>query len=324
MSEENKNVTRRDFIKKGILAAGIMALVASPIVPLLKARQASASNLSEAKAGVSKAAAASGSQQPRSWTMVIDLKKCDGCVSIGTAPQCTQSCINEHLVPKGMQWIQAYSVDLPGGGSYFMPTPCNHCENAPCVNVCPVGATYQTAEGIVLIDQRRCIGCRFCMAACPYQRRFFNWGTPDQPPQAALAHYTPETEIPAIKGTVMKCNFCPDHLHSGALPACAAGCPMKAIYMGDLNSDVATNGTELVVLSKFLDDNSAYRYKAELGTKPRVWFLPGHGQNFGRDSNNPIVAKPVSWPEGTLDYSGRVSVWPWSKPDKWPWEVQIK
>ncbi len=325
MQNKENGLTRRDFLKKSALALGMMALVSAPIAPILKARQASA-NSSNTKLATQSTAGASApdKQKLRAWAMVIDLKKCDGCVSINSPPQCTQACINGHMVPKGMQWIQVYEVDLPGGGKYFMPTPCQHCENAPCVNVCPVGATYHTDEGVVLIDQRRCIGCRFCMAACQYQRRFFNWGTPDQPSQAALAKYSPETQVPAIKGTVMKCDFCPDHLHKGMLPDCAAGCPMKAIYMGDLNSDLATNGQDIVTLSRFLDDNNGYRFKESLGTQPRVWFLPGHGQDYGRDAADKAQLKAVAWPFGEKDYSNQPGVWPWSQPTKWPWEVQVK
>ncbi len=256
--------------------------------------------------------------------MVIDLRKCEGCVTIGQPPQCTQACISGHYVPKGQEWIQVYTVELPGGGSYFMPTPCYHCENAPCVNVCPVAATYHIESGIVLIDQRRCIGCRFCMAACPYQRRFFNWGTPEQPPEAAFAEYSPETQVPAIKGTVMKCDFCPDMMRKGKLPYCVAGCPMKALYMGDLNEDIASNGMEVVQLSRFLDENNAYRYKEDLGTQPRVWYLPGHGQDFGRKSDDSRLRKTSTWTYGHEGYRPRVDVWPWEKPDKWTWEEQLK
>ncbi|MEE8163269.1 MAG: 4Fe-4S dicluster domain-containing protein [Anaerolineae bacterium] len=204
-------------------------------------------------------------------------------------------------------------MDLPGGGTYFLPVPCYQCENAPCVNVCPVGATYHTKDGIVLIDQRRCIGCRMCMAACPYQRRFFNWGTPDLPPEAAFVEYSPEHQIPAIKGTVMKCDFCPNMMRSGKLPYCAAACPRKVLYMGDLNEDIASNGVEVVKLSKFLDQNNAYRYKEELGTQPRVWYLPGHGQNSGRKPDDPRQLKPATWTWGGDGYEPRPGIWPWGE-----------
>ena len=240
----------------------------------------------------------------RQWVMVIDLRKCDGCVSIDAPPQCTEACIREHFVPEGQQWLQIYEQQTPGGGSFFQPTPCYQCENAPCVNVCPVGATYHNEDGIVLIDHLRCIGCRFCMAACPYQRRFFNWGDPNLPPEAAFASYSPEYPVPAKRGTVIKCMFCVHRLRLGRLPACSEGCPMRAIYMGDLNEDVATNGLEVVQLSTFLAENNAYRYKEELGTQPRVYYIPGHGQEFGRKAQDERDLLPVTWDYGLLGSLG--------------------
>jgi molybdopterin-containing oxidoreductase family iron-sulfur binding subunit len=94
--------------------------------------------------------------------------------------------------------------------------------------------------------------------------------------------------------------FCSHLLKVGKLPGCVSGCPMKAIYMGDLNKDIISNGVEVVKLSKFLDDNNAYHYKEELGTQPRVWYLPGHGQVFGRKSQDPRELKPTVWPEGKV------------------------
>ena len=283
-----KNLSRRDFIKWSAGAVGFLAVGFSPLISLLSRVKASDS-----------ASQTMPDEKRRAWCMVIDLKKCDGCVTIGTTPQCTEACIAAHYVPRGQQWIQVYQVELPGGGSYFMPTPCFQCENAPCVNVCPVAATYQNKDGIVLIDHRRCIGCRLCMAACPYQRRFFNWGDPEIPPEAAFAEYSPLYPVPAVKGTVIKCMFCAHLLPTGKLPYCVSGCPMKALYMGDLNEDIASNGAEVVQLSKFLGENDAYRYKEELGTQPRVWYLPGHGQAFGRKADDPRPFKPATWPWGT-------------------------
>ena len=260
----------------------------------------------------------------RAWCMVVDLKKCEGCITIGSPPQCTQSCISGHFVPKGQQWIEVYQKELPGGGSFFLPVPCQQCENAPCVNVCPVAATYHEESGVVLIDHHRCIGCRLCMGACPYQRRFFNWGTPELPPEAAFAEYSPLYPVPAIKGTVIKCMFCAHFLQEGRLPYCVSGCPMRALYMGDLNEDIASNGSEVVTLSKFLDENDAFRYKEELGTQPRVWYLPGHGQLFGRSGEDVREKKPATWAWGGEGDAKQVGVWPWDQTDEWEWEASPK
>ena len=303
MRAKNKSLNRREFIKKSVGTIGLLAVLSSPLIPVLNRVKASAntSKLTSAK------------EKVRAWCMVIDLKKCEGCVTIDSPPQCTQACITGHFVPKGEQWIEVYEKDLPGGGSSFMPAPCYQCENAPCVNVCPVGATYHNEDGIVLIDHHRCIGCRFCMAACPYQRRFFNWGTPELPPEAAFAEYSPEYPVPAVKGTVIKCMFCAHFLREGRLPYCVVGCPMKALYMGDLNEDIASNGVEVVQLSKFLDENDAFRYKEELGTQPRTWYLPGHGQAFNRHPDDIRQFKPPEWPWGGDGFNRRPGVWPWGE-----------
>ncbi len=231
----------------------------------------------------------------RQWTMIIDLKNCDGCQSQGTPPQCTTSCIEGHLVPQPMEWIEVYEAELASGGTQFIPTPCQQCEDPPCVKVCPVGATFPTPEGTVLIDQERCIGCRICMAACPYDRRFFNWGTPPAPPEAALADYNADHQTPATVGTVMKCDFCPDMVRDGTLPMCVQACPNDAIWYGDLEEDIATNGRTIVKASHLISGNNGYRLKEHLGTRPRVYYLPGHGEEVGRDPHDE-GRMPTEWP----------------------------
>lgn len=231
----------------------------------------------------------------RQWSIVIDLRYCDGCQSQNKPPQCAQSCILGRFVPEPMEWLEVYEHNLPGGGTQFMPTLCMQCQNPPCVNVCPVGATWSTPEGVVLIDQKRCIGCRFCMAACPYERRFFLWGDPPRPPETALVSYDPVHQIGAPRGTVMKCDFCTEIAAAGRIPYCAEACPNKAIYWADLEEDLATNGQKVVKLSQFLSENQAYRYKEELGTKPRVYYIPGHGEAVGR-SPFKKGRLPVEWP----------------------------
>lgn len=307
MLNKEKGLTRRQFITGTAGALGALAILASPFVPALKRARAADGTEEEG----------TDYKTSRAWCMVIDLKKCEGCVTINTPPQCEQACINMHFVPKGQRWIEVFQIESEtGGGSHFMPVPCQQCENAPCVNVCPVAATYHSKEGIVLVDRRRCIGCRMCMGACPYQRRFFNWGTPELPPEAALTKYTPNFPVGGLKGTVAKCIFCIHLLVDGKLPACVVGCPMKALYMGDLNEDIGTNGMEVVKLSTFLAENDAFRYKEELGTQPRVWYLPGHGQNFGRKAGDGREMKPPVWNWGGEGFNRKVGVWPWGEASK--------
>jgi molybdopterin-containing oxidoreductase family iron-sulfur binding subunit len=274
--EENERkwlASRRQLL--GLLAAAGSAAVVAPFVPAIM----------RADAQASPDPAPGPATRKRQWVMVFDLRKCEGCVTIDKAPQCVESCNAEHFVPKGQEWIRVFEVEGAAGHKSFVPRPCMQCENPPCVHVCPVEATYRTSEGITLINHERCIGCRMCMAACPYGVRQFNWGQPDNPAGATFANYSPEFPVPHRKGTVEKCMLCAHRVKDGRLPACVEGCPMYAIYLGDFTDDIATNGKEVVKLSNFLAGNNAYRLKEDLGTRPRVWYIPGHGEEQGHDIN---------------------------------------
>ena len=208
------------------------------------------------------------------WCMVIDLRTCDGCRA------CTMSCQQRHGLREEQTWIKVYSMTDSSGGTFPMPRPCMMCEDPPCLKVCPVGATLRTDEGLVLVDTDACVGSRACMAACPYEARYFNWTEPPASKRLPMAS-TPQMPV-AKKGTVGKCVFCADRLPHGELPACVSGCPMGVLYIGDLVTDIAVNGPgKTVVLSEFLRENDAVRYKEELGTNPRVYYIAGHGQNLG-------------------------------------------
>jgi len=272
-----RRLTRRQLLKgaAGVaVAAAVPAWLARGVLPI----------------GGDGKKAATTPKRLRQWAWVADLRKCDGCVSINAPPACMEACNATHFVPQGQAWIRVFQVEEPGG-SYFLPRPCMHCENAPCTNVCPVGATYHNEEGIVLQDNDRCIGCRLCIAACPYGARSFNWEQPENPAGATFAHYSPEYAVPHRRGTVEKCMLCAHRTRDGKLPACVQACPMNALYLGDLVEDVAANKVEVVKLSRFLSENNAFRLKEELGTRPRVWYIPGHGQDYGRhaDDRRPIL-----------------------------------
>lgn len=218
----------------------------------------------------------------RKWVFVIDLDKCDGC------KQCTKACIAGMYVPPAwgepnyegkQQWIQVFEID----GDAFMPVPCQNCQNAPCVKVCPVGATHYTEDGIVLIDQDRCIGCRICMAACPYQRRFFNWFDPPVSEAEKAIKYSPDRGFPHRRGVTDKCNWCADRVRERRLPHCIETCTkagMRALWFGDAGEDVVTNGEETERLSAMLKRRGAFRLKEELGTQPSVIYLPLRGGNL--------------------------------------------
>ncbi len=219
------------------------------------------------------AASAGGPTAQHQWGFLIDLRRCDGCEA------CTKACQRTHHLTKQQTWIKVYKLTSSAGQAYAMPRLCMQCENPPCVRVCPVGATYRTAEGVVLVDQSVCIGCRTCMAACPYEARYFNWSDPPAAP-TVLQQPMPEFPVPQRKGTVGKCVLCVHNTDVGKLPACVEACTMEALYIADLQADVATNGHETVKLSKYLRDNDALRFREELGTRPRVWYVLGHGQKL--------------------------------------------
>lgn len=204
----------------------------------------------------------------RKFTMVIDLARCKN------ARKCVEACQAGHLLPKDHEWIKLYLLqDDNKTAKYWFPRPCFHCDKPMCVSVCPVGATYKRPDGIVLIDNQRCIGCKFCMTGCPFSARVFNWKDPEvKVPEGHV--YDPETNIPALEGTVGKCVFCADNLRKNELPRCVTACPMGTIFFGDILEDTVTNGNETLRFSKLMNDRAGYRYREELGTLPSVYYLP--------------------------------------------------
>jgi molybdopterin-containing oxidoreductase family iron-sulfur binding subunit len=209
----------------------------------------------------------------RKFVMVIDLAKCKN------ARKCVEVCQEGHHLPNDHEWMRLYLLqESPNTAPYWFPRPCFHCDNPMCVSVCPVGATYKRSDGIVLIDNERCIGCKFCMTGCPYSVRVFHWKAPTE--EAMKEQYSPETGFPAQEGTVGKCVFCPDLLRKGELPRCAQACPMGVIYFGDLVEDTVTNGTETVKFSDLVRDRGGFRYLESLGTEPSVYYLPPSTRQF--------------------------------------------
>ncbi len=201
------------------------------------------------------------------WLMVIDLDKCNGC------KRCTESCIEAHHVPPGQEWIKVYTKkDASGTGTHFLPRPCMQCENAPCVNVCPVGASFYNTDGLVLIDQNRCIGCRYCMVACPFEARYFNWAEPPHTEKELSQRYSPEFPARHRRGVVEACNFCA-HAIQQSLPYCVESCPQGALYFGSRERNQAVNSKSEVQTVSQLLGRGAYRLREELGTMPRVYYL---------------------------------------------------
>ncbi|MHC1744232.1 MAG: sulfate reduction electron transfer complex DsrMKJOP subunit DsrO [Syntrophobacteraceae bacterium] len=213
------------------------------------------------------------------WGMVIDMKKCwekgkEGC------KDCMLACHKVHNVPtiddleEEIKWIWTdnYENVFPGMSNQFMDhrlhgkpfiTLCNHCQNAPCTRVCPTKATFKRADGITMMDYHRCIGCRFCMAGCPFGARSFNFSEP-RPfiKDADLNYKYPSRE----RGVVEKCSFCDERLAAGQLPACVEACKVGALVFGDLTDPKSP-------VRKILDSNFSIRRKAELGTEPSVYYI---------------------------------------------------
>jgi Fe-S-cluster-containing dehydrogenase component len=212
----------------------------------------------------------------RKWVMVIDQQKCVGCRS------CTSSCCSENNLPPGVVYrpVPEYEVGkFPNVAWVFTPRPCMHCDKPPCVPVCPVTATWKREDGIVVIDYDICIGCRNCLAACPYDARTFDFGefyggsTPRVMPYETRPNYEyseewkrkPGTQKSPI-GNARKCHFCLHRIRSGMLPACVTTCLGGATYFGD-----AENKRSLV--HELVGSARARRLKEELGTEPSVYYL---------------------------------------------------
>jgi len=254
------NWTRRSFLKWGSLA-----LVGLGVRP-----GAADSGTAE----VPRFAPLSKNLKGRRWAMVVDSRKCPpGC------RDCIEACHRVHNVPDfgnpkdEVKWIwnEPFKDVFPGQehpllGEKLRERPilvlCNHCDNPPCVRVCPTRATYRRPEdGIVMMDYHRCIGCRFCVAGCPYGARSMNFRDPRPFLKAIDPRFPTRT-----KGVVEKCNFCEERLAQGLRPACVEACKEKALTFGDLGNP----GEEV---RRIVETQWTLRRRPELGTRPQVYYL---------------------------------------------------
>jgi len=210
----------------------------------------------------------------RSFVMVIDLARCKN------ARKCIEGCQRGHDLLPSQEFMKVLLMkNNHNSEPYWFPKNCFHCDNPPCVKVCPVGATFKRSDNTVLVDADVCIGCKFCISACPYSARILNW-TNKESYSSNDDRYSPETSVPGQHGTVTKCDFCPDRAREGKLPYCATSCPMGAIYFGDKNEDAVTNGEETLRFKEIIKERAGYRYLEELGTKPNVYYLPPTNRMF--------------------------------------------
>lgn len=266
--------SRRSFLKlAGICALG---LGVRPAVNAFSATPVAAPPAPAAGPYTLTASALQGTQ----WGMVVDMKKCwekgkEGC------KDCTLECHKVHNVPEignikeEIKWIwtEHFENAFPNMESHYMSEAflhkpfmvlCNHCTNPSCVRVCPTKATYKRPQdGIVMMDYHRCIGCRYCMAACPFGARSFNF----REPRLSIKVQNLRKDFPAReRGVVEKCNFCEERLAVGQKPACVTACKVGALAFGDL-------GDPKSEVRKLLASNFAIRRKPELGTQPNVYYI---------------------------------------------------
>ncbi len=212
--------------------------------------------------------------EQRRWVMVIDLRKCIGCSA------CTVGCIAENHLPPGVVYRPVLEEEIgeyPHVTRRFTPRPCMQCDNPPCVPVCPVKATDKRPDGIVEINYEHCIGCRYCITACPYSARTFDFGEhySDGTPERQAYETSPAPEYGknwdrkngrSPVGNVRKCQFCLHRLNVGMLPACVTTCIGVATYFGDAN-DPESFVAELIAKPNVM------RLKEDMGTKPKVYYL---------------------------------------------------
>lgn len=203
-----------------------------------------------------------GAKEATRWAMVADVDKCKNCDSRA----CEEICRVENNVPyygdptQDAYWLRIAKVqqELPGVEAKQVPLLCQHCEDPPCVHVCPVAASFKRADGIVLVDMHRCIGCRYCMIACPYKARSFI---------VKKNEVRTNSSVPKMMdGVATKCTFCVHRVDKGQLPACVEKCPEKALQFGDMNdpeSDVA----------KSIASGKTTRLRSNLKTGPKVFYI---------------------------------------------------
>lgn len=274
---DEKFISRREFVR---VMAGLG--VSLPAIGLL-ANAERLSQLVQGELEIDRIAPASeheplpGDGRHR-WGMVIDLRTCIGC------DYCVYACQAVNDVTDDMRW-NVHLVERTAQDQIFhMTRPCLHCHDAPCVAVCPVGATFVRDDGIVIMDYTKCIGCRYCQVACPYGARSFNWGA-----REGASGYQPTWGSAEVerrpRGVVEKCTFCVHRIDRGlsqglvpgvdrqATPACVNICPVRARLFGDLNDPASP-------VAQAIAANPTFRLREDLGTEPNVYYIPPEGMTL--------------------------------------------
>ena len=265
------NIDRRKFFKiLGFSTIGLAAGKLSNIYSKNKVVKFISKTAGSSKEFISKRILAK-----KRYAMVVDLRKC---ISQQGCTKCIDACNRTHNIPDfgedkdEIKWIwkEPYENTFVDQENFYMtekyndkmvPVFCNNCDNPPCVNVCPTQATWQRDDGIVMMDWHRCIGCRYCMAACPYGSRSFNW----RDPRPFIKNIN--SDFPTrMKGVVEKCTFCDERVSQGLSPACVEACTEKAMVFGNLNDSESE-------VRQLLKENFSIRRKPGLGTNPEIYYL---------------------------------------------------
>lgn len=272
MSKKRKikiDLTRRDFVKIIGTAAGSIVLsqvlTTGPLSPFANLKQAHLEDEPEENGH-------GGPTGPYHWGMAINLDTCIGC------EYCMRACTATNDVNVEKPWNIVVEEKNSIGNTFYFSRPCLHCQEAPCVEVCPVQATFVRDDGIVVMDYDRCIGCRYCQVACPYDARSFNWEA-----RTDVNPYIPTWGDPEVdrrpRGVIEKCTFCIHRIDHGierglmpgedreATPACVNACPVGARLFGNLKDPASP-------VSKVLALNPNFQLRQELGTKPSVYYIP--------------------------------------------------
>ncbi len=232
MKETEKNLNRRQFFRKVGSQATVIGVGAALLQP----------------GGLALAASATS----KKYGMVIDTNRCTCCHG------CTVACISESNLPDGKyrSWVKKISKGIyPNVSFHFLPRLCNNCEDAPCLNLCPTGATYRTEEdGVVHVNRDVCVGCHVCIDACPYGARYFN----------------------TITNTADKCDFCYHRITTGIEPACVTACTGRARIFGDMNDPKSE-------IALYLNSHSTQVVRSDLDTRPKVHYVYADEAILGAD-----------------------------------------
>jgi molybdopterin-containing oxidoreductase family iron-sulfur binding subunit len=289
MSDDGPETSRRRFVTRAAGAAAAFVVTAcgpKRLVELPRERlRRSLREMEErysAAAGKPVTVADTPARTGVRFAYALDISRCIGC------RRCVYACAEENNLSRDPQihWIRVLQMEkergvdfahadayyqpqqVPQEGHFYVPVACQQCENPPCTKVCPVGATWKEPDGIVVIDYDWCIGCRYCMAACPYGARHFNWAEPSVP----AAELNPSTHYlgnrPRPKGVVEKCTFCIQRTREGRYPACVEVCPVGARKFGNL---LDPDGEIRYILER----KRVLVLKEDLGTVPRFFYFYG-------------------------------------------------